>query len=309
MRRRHVSVAACFVTIAACLPYLALKALWLTGSTVGAASAAGAAELVDTRHLVGDVVTAGMELAAIALVLALTFRWGRRLPAVAVLAPIWVATGLLAPIALGLPLGLVAQAFAGGAPAPTDNGLEGWVYATVYGGFVVQAAGLLVAFVCHARDRWPEVFRMRTAQLRAVAGNRRRLAAVAAPIAVGYAAMLALWSATGARWGGPAGFDTVTQRVFLLATGLVVAAGAFAVRALLRRRGDRRILVPLVLVWIGTGVTVMSGPTHVALSHNGSPSPLLVSLSIAATLAGLVLAGTALRALRHHITAVGRTTG
>jgi hypothetical protein len=134
-----------------------LKTLWLSGHPTGAT---GAAELLDQRHLVGDLVTAVMELAAMALVLALTYSWGRRLPATVVLTPVWIATGLLTPIALGLPLlplGLLAQTFAGGTPAPADNGLQGWVFPVVYGGFIVQAATVLVAFVGYAQDRrpWP----------------------------------------------------------------------------------------------------------------------------------------------------------
>ena len=75
------------------------------------------------------------------------------MPAVLLLIPVWVGTGLLAPIALGVPLGLAAQAIAGGSPVPAHNGLHGWVYAVVYGGFAVQAVCLLTAFALYARDR------------------------------------------------------------------------------------------------------------------------------------------------------------
>jgi hypothetical protein len=304
MRIRHAAAApglirsvACYLTIVACLPYLVLKALWLSGHSTGAADAAGAAELLDQRHIVGDVVTAGMELAAIALVLALTYPWGRRLPAAVVLAPIWVATGLLAPIALGLPLGLVVQAFAGGSAAPAGNGLQGWVYAAVYGGFIVQAVGVLAAFVGYARARWPEMFRMRTPQLGAVPRPRRRLAAVAATIAACYATILIVWSAAGARLGGPAGFDTVTQKTFLLATGLVVFVGVAGVLTLVWRWGSGRIVTPLTLAWIGTGVTLTSGPAHVALSAHGDVGLPLVSVSLTASLSALLLAYAAVQVL------------
>jgi hypothetical protein len=290
-------VVVCWITIASCLPYLVLKVLWLSGNSLGAADAQGAAELLDTRHLVGDVVTAGLEVAAVALVLALTYPWGRRLPAAVVAAPIWVAVGLLAPIAAGLPLGLIAQAFAGGAPAPSGNGLVGWVFLLVYGGFGVQAVGLPVAFVSHARDRWPGIFRMRMAQLPGSASRQRRFAAVAAAVATGYAVLLALWSVIAPRWGGPAGFETVTQRTALLATGLLVLAGAIAVPVLLRSRGNRLVWGPLVLAWIGTSVTVTAGPTHIALSNHGNVSTLLVVVSLAATVFGLVLTRSAIRAL------------
>lgn len=281
--------AICYATIASCVPYLTLKALWLSGSTAGAADAEGAAELLDPRHIIGDVVTVAMELAAIALVLALTYPWGRGLPAVVVLAPIWTATGLLAPIAVGLPLGLVTQAFVGGSPSPTDNGLHGWVYALVYGGFVAQAVGLLAAFIGYAHARWPETFRLRAARLRTVAPRRRALAAVAAVLAVGYAVMLAVWSIAGPGSAGPAGFDTASQRTFLFTQGLLAAAGAAAALSLVRHRDEGRVLPRLALAWVGTGVLVTSGPTHIALSNQGTVSLVFVAVSLAGTVCGLLL--------------------
>lgn len=293
-------VAVCWVTIASCVPYLALKVLWLLGFPTGAATSSGAAELLDTRHIVGDVITGGMELFAVALVLALTYPWGHRLPAFVVSAPIWLAAGLLAPIAVGLPLGLVAQALAGGPAAPPDNGLHGWVYLLVYGGFLVQAIGLPAAFLGHARARWPEVFRMRMAQLADPAPRHRLLAAVAATVAVGYAVVLTAWSVIAPRWGGPAGFDTVAQRTALLSTGLLVLVGAVAVPALLWRRGSRHAFAPLVLAWVGTGVIVTAGPTHIALSNHGSPSATLLAVSATASLCGLLLTRSMIHALPHR---------
>lgn len=289
--------AACYLTIAACLPYLTLKVLWLSGRSIGATDAAGAATLTDPRHIVGNLVTVGMELVAIGLVLALTYSWGRRLPAALVLVPVWVGTGLLAPLVLGLPLGLVAEAVGGGAAAPADNGLAGWVFAVVYGGFIVQAVGLLTAFLGYALDRWPQVFWIRTPQLGASTARQRRRATVAATVAAGYAVLLGVWTVAGPRWGGPEGFDAVAQRTVLLATGLVVLGGTVAVLALLGRWGTGRILVPLVVAWLGTGVIVTSGPTHVALSHEGNASVLLVTVALAATVAGLLLTASALRVL------------
>ncbi|CAM3527075.1 hypothetical protein KIPE111705_12595 [Kibdelosporangium persicum] len=293
----RVRTVICWVTIASCLPYLVLKVFWLFGNSVGAADAQGAAELLDVRHLVGDVVTAGMELFAIALVLALTYPWGRLLPAWLVAGPIWLASGLLAPIALGLPLGLAAQAFVGGSAVPADNGLLGWVYVLVYGGFAVQAVGLLAAFLGHARERWPEVFRMRMTHLSGTASRHRLRTMIAATIAAGYAAIMVAWSVTAPDWGGPAGFETVAQKTALLATGLLVLAGAISVPALLRRRGDRRVVGPFTLAWLGTSVAVTAGPTHIALSNNGSISLILVTVSLCATLSGLLLAHTMIRAL------------
>lgn len=301
-----IRVAACYVTIAACVPYLTLKVLWLSGSSIGATDAVGAATLTDPRHMMGNLVTVGMELVTIALVLALTYPWGRRLPAVLVVVPIWVGTGLLAPIVLGLPLGLVTQAISGGAAAPAENGLDGWVFTVVYGGFIVQALGLLTAFLGYAHGRWPAVFWIRTTQLRASTARQGLRAAIAATIAAGYAALLSVWAVVGPRWGGPEGFDAIAQRTFLLVTGLVVLGGAIAVLVLLWGWGTGRILAPLILAWLGTGVTVTSGPTHVALSHEGDFSVLLVAVALVATLAGLLLSGAVLRVLAHAPAATHR---
>ncbi|MFD7059581.1 hypothetical protein [Streptomyces sp. NPDC059906] len=49
------------------------------------------------------------------LALVLTRPWGRRMPARSLAFPVWVATGLLAPIMAGYPLQLLARAVTGGA--------------------------------------------------------------------------------------------------------------------------------------------------------------------------------------------------
>ncbi len=61
-------------------------------------------------------------------------RGDRLQSALLVLKGIWLGVGLPAPITLGVPFGLIAQGLAGGFPASTDNGLQGWGYAAVDGG-------------------------------------------------------------------------------------------------------------------------------------------------------------------------------
>ena len=70
---------ACYATIAACLPYITLQVLWLSGQPVGGRTAEGRAELLDRPHRVGNVITLGLTLAQIALVLAFSYGWGRRI--------------------------------------------------------------------------------------------------------------------------------------------------------------------------------------------------------------------------------------
>lgn len=58
------------------------------------------------------------------------------------LAPIWVAAGLLAPIVLAVPLGTLLQTLFSSQPLTGDaNGLQGWVYGIVYGGSPCRGSG------------------------------------------------------------------------------------------------------------------------------------------------------------------------
>jgi hypothetical protein len=238
-RLQRLRVAPAAAAISACLPYAALKVAWLTGSSVGSATALGAASLHDGRHSVGNVVTLAMELVAVLLALALSDRRGQKLPAAVVLIPVWAGTGLLAPVALGLPLGIVAQAIVGGSPVPADNGLHGWVYAVVYGGFIVQAVALLTAFVLYARVRWgravgfgcwsqrlaprhgfsPEPVGLRRSYTRSQTSRR--------PLPASH------WQ--------PANLDMAAQKSLLVSTGLLALAGASAVRRLAHPRSSRRL--------------------------------------------------------------------
>src|SRR5690606_25220460 len=134
------------------LPYLTLKILWLTGSPIGVRDPAA----MTGPAVAGlNAVTFGMDAVALVLAPAFTTRRGMRLPAWLVLLPLWVGTGLLGLIVVMLPLGFFVKG-----PAIFDTGglVEPWVYAMVYGGFFVQGAGLMTAFVLYARDRWPAVF-------------------------------------------------------------------------------------------------------------------------------------------------------
>jgi hypothetical protein len=146
--------AAGYVTLAAMLPYLTIKTAWLLGSEIGVAQPG----LMRTApFIVGNLITALMELTGAALALALVHQWGQRLPAWLVLLPLWAAGGLLAPVMLAAPLGFLAGiSTTPAADAPID-GLEGWVYAVVYAGFILQGTGLAVAFTLHVRTRWPHL--------------------------------------------------------------------------------------------------------------------------------------------------------
>lgn len=269
---------------------------------MGSATALGAASLHDGRHSVGNVATLAMELVAVMLALALGHRRGQKLPAAVVLIPVWVATGLLAPIALGLPLGIVAQAIVGGSPAPADNGLQGWVYAVVYGGFVVQGVALLTAFILYARVRWAELLRLRRREL-APGPTPRLLAGAGAVAAVVYAVANIAWAVAGESLAAPPNFDTAAQKSLLVSTGFLALAGASAVGQLVHQRSLRRLSasdrlwVPLTLGWVGSATTFASGLSQYALAADASPNPSTSLLLALGTISGVMLGVAALLAI------------
>ncbi len=273
-RRRLV---VCAVTLLACAPYLALKTAWLAGSSVGTAPGAAGAGMHDGRYVVANLVTVAMDVVAAALVLALTFPWGRRVPGWLLAAPVWVAAGLLAPIAVGLPVGLVLQALVGGAPAPGDDGLAGWVYAVVYGGFVLQGVGILTVFWWHARERWPAWLHTRRPPARPVT-------VVATAAVAGFGALHLAWAVAGSAAAAPGGFETAAQRAYLGATGVLILAGVVLDRA--------------AIAWAGTAVTVFAGPTKILLAHDGDPGTVVLATGVLGTVAGLWLARTLWRSPR-----------
>ncbi|WP_141577419.1 DUF3995 domain-containing protein [Actinomadura sp. WMMA1423] len=251
-------LAVCAVTVAACVPYLAIKTAWLSGSTVGWNDAAAAK---DSALYVGNAITLGMDAAAVLVAMAFASRWGRRIPAWAVLAPIWVAVGLLAPIVLAVPLGTLLQTLFSSEPLTGgDNALQGWVYGVVYTGFTVQGLGLLAGFVLYARDRWPWVFTARTGEVPAGATRPLQvlLARGATVPAAAFAAVHFFWA-----FGGTAGLrqEAIDHRNLAQQSadgmwGLLALAGAAAL-VLVVQRAERpgRFAVLLAAAWAGAAAT------------------------------------------------------
>lgn len=251
--RRHTSWVrplAGYTAVAATLPYLVLKGAWLSGSTVGFDDP----ELAhDSALYWANAATAVMDLVALSLALTFTHRFGRRAPAWLVLLPIWVGTGLLAPIAVATPLEVLV---APPSDSPSRLPLELWVYSMVYSGFICEAVALLIAFLLYARVRWPEMFRVRMADW--PAGSTEPLQKT---VAIGVAAFAALAAAAHFAWaaGAPLGqsADALDSRnagsaVVDSAYGLFALAGAAGLLMMVYRRPVRvRLRAPLVLAWIG----------------------------------------------------------
>ncbi|MET0188954.1 MAG: hypothetical protein ABW212_08160 [Pseudonocardia sediminis] len=277
--RRLVAGAA----IAGTLPYLGLKAVWLSGHPVGVTDPA---VMESTSMTVLNGVTVAMDLCVIALAVALTAAWGRRLPAAAVLLPGWVASGLLLPIAVSvLPATLLTGS--GGA----GDGLAGWVRPLVYGGFAWQGAFLLVAFALYARRRWSATVRDAGPAPQAV---RPLMAATVAGGTVMAALSAVLQVLHGATSGGGA-----AGMIVAVANAAFAAAGAAGVLAL--SRGTRTTTV-VVAGWSGSAAMFAWGLWSAAttmgasdLSAAGNPAYGLAQLT--GLLGGFALAVAGLLAL------------
>ncbi|WP_181775956.1 hypothetical protein [Amycolatopsis pittospori] len=265
----------CYAAILGTLPYLTLKASWVTGGGLGLRDPS----FVDSDlMLFANLLTGGMDVVAVVLALAFTYSWGRRIPAPLLLFPIWIGTGLLAPIVLNLPV-IVADLTQ---PHLTGMPLENWVWAVVYGGFGWQGVMLLTAFVLYARDRWWFV----------VTGTVR-------PGTIGTAGRLGIAAALGAAaahltWAFGSGGMSARGQDVVVALLSVLAAAALATVS----RG--RFWPRLVLVWTGAGAMAGSGAWglfgELTMSSHGLGRALVVAVQV---IGGVLMMISVLRRLPH----------
>jgi hypothetical protein len=239
----------CLATLLVCLPYLLLKVAWVSGAGIGVSG--GQAFNDATR--VANVVTAGLEVAAIAVALAFVTPVGRRLPAFVIAFPVWIASGLLTPVMLGVVLGAPVQLLTGGGnPFTGDDVLAPWVFGLVYGGFTAQALLLFTGFVLYARVRWPMAAgggRGDGDVAGATRGLQNLLGGVFMLTAVGYAAVQLSTAALG---GGRFEEPQTSQRVLLVGAAALAVAGAGTFVRL--ARGGRLTHSRLTMAWLGSGV-------------------------------------------------------
>ncbi|WP_051116338.1 hypothetical protein [Amycolatopsis nigrescens] len=164
--------------------YTGIKIVWVAGGTLGLSdpSAAGTAEWI-----VANVVTGAIGLMGVLVALALTQRWGLRVPAWLIAMPMWVGTGLLTPFIMLGPLLVFSLT--------SDESLQGWVFGVVYGSFAVLGISLLVAVALYTRARWPELFRGTTRDVARGATHSVQvpLAWVAGIVAAGPAVVRGSW--------------------------------------------------------------------------------------------------------------------
>ncbi|MFE7676028.1 histidine kinase [Streptomyces albidoflavus] len=291
---------AAWVAALACLPYLALKSAWVAGSSLGIPPDSPLLDHTLALRL-ANAGTVVMDGAVIVLVLLLVRPWGLRAPGWLLLVPVWIATGLLLPIVLGYPAQLVAGALGAGGSGSTSDAepfLDSWVFAVVYGGFIVQAVALTTLFVRYAGRRWAGVARGRLGELRPE-GSRatsRWLAAGALALTPFPLALQLAWAAgSGAGLDGPGSVDSRIVAATHACALLLALAGTLG----LTWRRPRRVplAVPLTAAWLGSGASLcwalwMLLPMVTgAAGDQTSALPLLVH--VARTLVGAV-AGVAL---------------
>ncbi|MCO6751486.1 histidine kinase [Streptomyces sp. IpFD-1.1] len=291
---------AAWVAALACLPYLTLKTAWVAGSSLGIPPES---PLLD-HTLVLRLANAGtvvMDGAVIVLVLLLVRPWGLRAPGWLLLVPVWIATGLLLPIVLGYPAQLVAGALGAGGSGSTSDAepfLDSWVFAVVYGGFIVQALALTTLFLRYAGRRWAGVARGRPGQFQpggSRAASRLLVAGVLVLTPFPLALQLAWAAGSGAGLDGPGSVDSRIVAATHACSLLLAVAGTLG----LAWRRPRRLplAAPLGAAWLGSGATLcwalwMLLPMVTgAAGDQTSALPLLVH--VARTLVGAV-AGVAL---------------
>ena len=272
MRVRIEPVALGLVVIAV-VPYIALKVSWLTGASIGVRNETVLAELHSTRMVVGNNLTIVLELMAVGLALALASDWRRRVPAWIVLGVGAGATGLLAPILLGLPVGSVLQlAVQGDVRTGGMDHLSPWVFAIVYGGFGLVAVGIVVLASRYAAARWGHV-------LRQAPGPPPVWVRVAGGLGLlPFGAAMLWWGVFGPGSTGPQAMDAVVQRATLVVTGLLAVGGFLA--PLLPGISRRRPRLTWLAIWVGCTTAALQAPTHVLLADGGHPSRAMLLIGV-----------------------------
>lgn len=300
----------------ACLPYLSLKAAWISGSHLGIPAGSPLLEH-RTTMIFANGLTVLMDATVLVLVLLLTRPWGLRTPAWLLAVPMWVASGLLVPIMAGFPLQLLTTALGGGGANGSAGGegdsepfLHDWVFGVVYGGFIVQGIALGALFVLYAKDRWAHLWRGRLGELPRDGARGPRVAAYGA-------ALLALFPVTAhLLWASGVDAGLNASQVEAHATGFAVldclnavyllTAVAGALLLVVRRPPPLPVKVPLALAWLGSGAVgcwggwllfgALVGAGDVGQRPTG---PMLLTYAVHMII-GLLVAATGARFLRER---------
>ncbi|MFJ5553454.1 hypothetical protein [Streptomyces sp. NPDC093225] len=299
--------------LAATLPYLALKAAWLAGSRIGIPEGSVLRE-PGPFFLIANAVTMLMDATLVLLLLVLTTSWGTRVRSWLLTVPVFLASGLLTPIAIAFPAQLVTRIGDGGAAERAHRAaepfLDEWVFTVVYVGFGIQALVLACLFVPYARERWGGLWR---GAPWAAGRVERAAAALATATGLAVAALLGSWT-----FGGTAGLSAAAEQAHKSVETAVVS-GTHALTALAAvagglllvhapRWGIRAARLPLAVAWIGASASLgWGGWLMIAALGAGDPAKdvtYVMYLTYAGQMiTGLLVAGV----LTRRLTARGLT--
>lgn len=270
------------LAILALLPYIILKLMWLGGSQIGMVPGSGTGLMHDTRMEVGNAITVGLAVIGVIVSLALSQRWGQRLPWWVIVIPAAAATGAVAPIALGLPVGALLQAIIEGAVRSGGEGnLTGSVFALVYGGFGVFGVALIVLFADYVHRRWSPVLDAAPPR-----PPHRWIRVVMTAAFLPFAAAMLFW-AVAPPSAGLAGWESLSQRVVLI---LVAVLSLLGCAVMLAVPGDRpRPRVRWMLGWIGCSTAAVQGPVMLLLANDAAIDPTLLVVTLIAAPAAMWL--------------------
>lgn len=270
-----------WIAVAAAIPYIVLKALWVAGVGVGVNDPA----LMDSAGMVAaNAVTGLLEVVGVIVALAFLMPWGMRVPSWLVLFLMWVGTGLLAPIAVMTPIALAAE-LVNPDSVSSSQALAAWVPWAVYAGFTVQAVALFTAFFWYAKERWGSVLGGAVAGIPPGPTHRlqRLLALVAGGLAVGGAIPAVAGLASSAALNG-----VLQAGVFILLAALAVAG-----LLMLMRVWSAPMMRAVVLTWLGSAGLFATGALMLLLSVGTPAEPIDAHTAVqmlAGTLAGAVAA-------------------
>jgi hypothetical protein len=275
-QRFQLRRAALVVAVLATLPYLVLKLLWLTGSTIGTTDRHGLDEMSSTRFVAGNSITVLLMVVAAVFVVALTRPWADRVPARLVFVLAAGATGLLGPILVGLPIGIAVQAVARGEVGPAeDTGMAPWVFAVVYCGFGLLGLAMAILVIAHVLDRWGSLITQ---------PPRRPSWPFTLAGAVGllpFGAAMSFWGLAGPGSSGPQGMDLPAQRTVLLVTGMLsIAAFVVPMLTAVARRWPR---LAWLTTWTGCCIAALQGPTEILLAQGGKVEPAVAVIAVLST--------------------------
>ncbi|WP_309055549.1 hypothetical protein [Streptomyces sp.] len=275
------------LAVAACVPYVSLKAVWIAGGETGIPAGS---VLLENRGLLAAVnaVTVAADVLVVVLALLLTQAWGRRVPAWLLTPPMWAATGLLVPIMTGYPAQLLVAVLTGDerAAAPSEPFLKPWVFTVVHGGFILQGIALGTLFTLYARDRWGRVWRGRLGGLSARLGGPgvRAAAAAGALLALFPAGVHLLWlcgADTGLSPAQIAGRDADFHVLETQRLAFLVLAVTATLLLVLRRPARWRVRSTLAVAWTASAAAGCWGAymSLVSLLPETGPDTAVTALS------------------------------